>query len=54
LQIIRIEFRAVAVWDDYGTFSQEDISTMISAYEVNRKSGYNSVEKIKKFASLET
>ena len=31
--------KAVAVWDNYGTFSREDISTMITAHDIKRIRG---------------
>ena len=61
--------KAVAVWDNYGTFSREDISTMISAYDIKRirgkerKSGFWSLKtffwiitvwtRLKRFQSLD-
>ena len=44
--------KAVAVWDNYGTFSREDVSTMISAHEVKRIRGMVKEEE-KWFSELE-
>ena len=46
------ELRAVAVWNNYGTFSREDVSTMISAHEVRRIRGMVKEEE-KWFSELE-
>ena len=71
-RMIRAEceaLKAVAVWDNYGTFSREDISTMISAHDIKRirgkerKSGFWSLKtffwiitvwtRLKRFQSLD-
>lgn len=44
--------KAVAVWDNYGTFSREDISTMISAHDIKRIRGMVKEEE-KWFLELE-
>lgn len=46
------ELRAVAVWNNYGTFSRGDVSTMISAHEVKRIRGMVKEEE-KWFSELE-
>ena len=44
--------KAVAVWDNYGTFSREDISTMISGHNIKRIRGMVKEEE-KWFLELE-